>query len=347
MIKPTPETIKKQVALDRRALWKCIEARLESGLPEWRKRIDALDQVAAVEARSAGRIWSDDEVFEALVMAVLSAEVHWSTIDRIRADLAEPFSGFNLELYAELSYTEVHDRLLPWFKSQRAGSRGRRRGLVGLIGAARKLLQHSRTHGTADAYFTSLMQRCGEDPKLAALCLGCPGKDKLPSLGVPLAAEALKNLGFNVAKPDRHVVRAVGSFGMAEFGRWSDETDLRTGTTAPNPTPKRQLAAMTAVQEIAGAADEPVVLVDNAIWLLCAERKSGLYLPNSELAELARRGEAQDNQPEGLGALIQSWMNEDDGGEHQETIEHLTRALDEDRLSDRKHFPEELKGKSW
>ena len=40
-------------------------------------------------------------------------------------------------------------------------------------------------------------------------------------------------------------------------------------------------------------------------------------------------------------------MNEDDSGEHRETIEQLTRALDEDRLSDRKHFPEVLKGKSW
>ena len=48
-----------------------------------------------------------------------------------------------------------------------------------------------------------------------------------------------------------------------------------------------------------------------------------------------------------LGTMIQSWMEEDDAGEQRDTIEHLIHALDEDRLSNRKLFPEELKGKSW
>lgn len=41
---------------------------------------------------------------------------------------------------------------------------------------------------------------------------------------------------------------------------------------------------MEAVQRIAEAAGVPVVLVDNAIWLLCA--KSGLYMTNPQLKEL-------------------------------------------------------------
>ena len=40
-------------------------------------------------------------------------------------------------------------------------------------------------------------------------------------------------------------------------------------------------------------------------------------------------------------------MGEEGAGEQRETIEYLVRALDEDRLSDRKLFPKELKGKSW
>ncbi len=48
-----------------------------------------------------------------------------------------------------------------------------------------------------------------------------------------------------------------------------------------------------------------------------------------------------------LGTMIQSWMEEDDAGEQRDTIEHLIHALDEYRLSNRKLFPEELKGKSW
>lgn len=59
------------------------------------------------------------------------------------------------------------------------------------------------------------------------------------------------------------------------------------------------------------------------------------------------RGECASQQRAAqLGTMIQSWM-EDGAEEQRETIEHLVRALDEDRLSNRKLFPRKLKGKSW
>ena len=57
--------------------------------------------------------------------------------------------------------------------------------------------------------------------------------------------------------------------------------------------------------------------------------------------------ESPEQRAECLGTLIRSWTDEGDPEEQRETIEHLVRALDENRLSNRKLFPEELKGKSW
>ena len=332
--------------MNRSALWNEIESRLESSLAGWRARVDALDQIAAVKARSAGRNWSDDKVFEALSLAVLSSNTDWSRIERIRAELAELFDGFSLASYAEVSESEIAHRFLPWFKERKAGSMSLERDLVNLVGAAQILLDYSRLHGTADDYFTSLLHLCEGDPKRAALRLGCQGEYKLPSLGVPLAAEALKNLGFDVAKPDRHLMRALGSFGLVRFRGWPRTSDGPQGRKSPVSTSKSKLlAVMAAAEKVAEVAEVPVVLVDNAIWLLCA--KSGLYLSNSELAAMAPEGESIDDQAESLGALIRSWMDEDDSGEQRETIEYLVRALDEDRLSGRELFPEELKGKTW
>jgi hypothetical protein len=48
-----------------------------------------------------------------------------------------------------------------------------------------------------------------------------------------------------------------------------------------------------------------------------------------------------------LVKLLQSWIDEDDTAEQQETGDYLIQALDEDRLSDRKLFPSELKGVTW
>ena len=48
-----------------------------------------------------------------------------------------------------------------------------------------------------------------------------------------------------------------------------------------------------------------------------------------------------------LVALLQSWIDGADVTEQRETGEYLIRVLDEDRLSDRKLFPPELKGVTW
>ncbi|MYF85001.1 MAG: hypothetical protein F4178_00160 [Rhodospirillaceae bacterium] len=102
---------------------------------------------------------------------------------------------------------------------------------------------------------------------------------------------------------------------------------------------------MEAVQDIATAAGRPVVLVDNAIWMLCA--KSGLYLTNSELSELASDSDPTTERAAALDGLIRSWTETQDAGEHRETIGCLVDGLNRDRLSARKLFPEELKGHSW
>jgi hypothetical protein len=45
--------------------------------------------------------------------------------------------------------------------------------------------------------------------------------------------------------------------------------------------------------------------------------------------------------------LLQSWLDEENAEEQRETGEYLIRALDEDRLSDRKLFPIAMKSVTW
>jgi hypothetical protein len=46
-------------------------------------------------------------------------------------------------------------------------------------------------------------------------------------------------------------------------------------------------------------------------------------------------------------AILRSWTAEGAAEEQRETGEDLIQALDEDRLSDRKLFPPELKAVTW
>ena len=46
-------------------------------------------------------------------------------------------------------------------------------------------------------------------------------------------------------------------------------------------------------------------------------------------------------------ALLRAWVEDGDPQEQRETGEYLIHALDEDRPSQRPHFPADLKGVTW
>jgi hypothetical protein len=71
-------------------------------------------------------------------------------------------------------------------------------------------------------------------------------------------------------------------------------------------------------------------------------------LPTEEYTlELLRQHLPGDDRRAELMAILRSWTEEGDAEEQRETGEYLIQALDEDRLSDRKLFPPELKGVTW
>jgi alpha-galactosidase len=75
-------------------------------------------------------------------------------------------------------------------------------------------------------------------------------------------------------------------------------------------------------------------------------REQGLSTEAYALKLLSESISVQEKSTK-LVNLLQSWIDEDDVQEQQETGEYLIQALDEDRLSDRKLFPNELKGVTW
>ena len=262
-------------------LWSRIQQVLDAREPRWQQRIENMGQIASIEAREAGRRWTDSEVFEGIVRAVLSAQTDWAKVERVIPELTTLFEGFDLQHYSSHSPNEIERTFVPWFVRRRAGSMSLRRDLINLVGTARQLLAYSSQYGSVEDFVTWLLRRSESDPKRLVMRLGSYGSEyKLPAMGVPIAAEAMKNLGFDVAKPDRHVCRAMGSFGMNHFPNWND----RTGTKGPVPSESGYLQVMGTMEIFAKTIAVRPAFLDNAVWLLCAQ--SGAHLTNDRLAEL-------------------------------------------------------------
>jgi endonuclease III len=266
-----------------RLLWSSIEERLDDGLPDWRGRIDDLGQVASVKKRETGTQWGNNQVFESLVRSVLSANTDWSKVERVLPELSALFHGFSLSWYAALPLSEVNEALVPWFKERRANSQSLRKNLERLVETANQLSHLSKDHGSLENYLAHLSVQQNGDIKAVAASLGeHQSPAKLPGLGVALAAEFLKNVGHDVSKPDRHINRAAGSFGLVQFANWHD----RNGTRPP-AAGKYELRTVMRVMELwAQELGFRAAFLDNAVWLLCAKKPSGLYLSNHDLGAL-------------------------------------------------------------
>jgi len=264
-------------------LWNKICWTLDSRLPNWWDRIDQLGQVSAINARKQGHHFSDNQVFEGIVKAVLSNSTDFSRIERVISELQDLFHSFDLNYYSNLDNDDIANVFIPWFQRRRAGSMTMERSLVKLIETANKLCKHSKQYGSLSKYFASLMQMTGNNAIYLVKAIGSPSSNhKLPALGIPLAAEAMKNIGYDVAKPDRHINRAMGCFKLVQFSNWPDHSVRK----APLTNEKELIIVMEMAARFAKDVGVRIAFLDNTIWLLCA--KSGLHFSNNALSELIR-----------------------------------------------------------
>lgn len=262
-------------------LWDRITRHLTTFQPTWRTRIAEFAQCAAVERRVKGKRWSDSEVFEGVVFGLLSNSIDWARIEAVRPNLSGAFLGFSPAEYRKLDDRSVGG-LVTWFSDHGATLPYNGKSLYNLRQTAAQLCAYSRKYGSLEQFLDHLLRVNGVDTKRLAVALGSAGSlHKLAGLGIPLVAESLKNIGYDLAKPDRHINRAAVCFGMVEFPRWSD----RGARNTPTLNETDLLTVMQAMEMFSREVGQLVTFVDNAVWLLCA--KSGLWLSNPDLVALS------------------------------------------------------------
>ena len=81
-------------------------------------------------------------------------------------------------------------------------------------------------------------------------------------------------------------------------------------------------------------------------YLLQEANQQGLSIESLTLQLLTSLILLKQKQAKAVNVL-QSWIDDEDIEEQQETGQYLIRVLDEDRLSERKLFPMEMKGVTW
>ncbi len=259
-------------------LWRALRQRLTEWRPDWPEFIERPSTTN--DDPLGSKTLSNAEIFEAFAVALLSGNTRWDRIARIRQDLRTPFQQFDPNRFSLITDDEIQHEIVPWFRERAAGSTGLHAGLLRLRTSAARLSGAAKGH-SAERYLLGARAETDGSPEDLAITLATSKRWKLPGFGVALAAEALRNLGLDLCKPDRHILRAVGSWSLLQYSRWDHRGDF----TAPQAKPEELRATMFAVRSFAQANRVSVSFANSVIWT--AGAVSGARLTNDQFRQLA------------------------------------------------------------
>ena len=201
-------------------------------------------QLAAVGRRAAGAQFATRDYVRALVLAWLAGRRPWSSIDPHLEALADVFKDYDPRRLRRAKPALLAERVC----DLQCGNRAIHLQMEALRANLETLARLERDFGSLDAFAAS------EPPTAIARKLAAPhGPYKLEQVGLSIAREMLRSVGFELAKPTAPIRRLLGP-------------DRLGVTTAEAGV---QAVALT-VESLAEDSGRDLTEVDSLLWMFCA-----------------------------------------------------------------------------
>lgn len=211
-----------------------------------------------IDKRKNGGTFTVGNHICAMVYSMLTSGASWNRVEpsmdietgRIQP-IDEIFCQYDVDT---LLNTDPMD-LVKSVKQHKLGNRSINKQMVALIGTnINKLQSLEKEYGSVDRFYQTYVRK---DDHLKALVreLATAGKPyKFVQLGEALTAEYLKNVGYDIGKPDRHICRILGG----DYLGCSNRRDVPS------------YEAIDIIAAIAKRLNKPAAEVDYIMWAYCA-----------------------------------------------------------------------------
>lgn len=226
-----------------------------------------------IDRRKQGGTFSIEDHIRAMVYSMLSSGISWQRVEGgIDNDtgkiipIDEIFHQYSVEKLMQSSPEELRDKI----KELHCASLQTLAQMKALLKAnIPKLLAIEEQHGSIDNFYQHFINA---DPSLNTLVLVLSEKNSkynLSQMGEALTAEYLRNVGYDISKPDRHIRRILGSKYLgcseSEFVPIYEVFDI--------------------VAEIAEELNKSVAEVDYTLWSYCANGYGEICTKNKPKCE--------------------------------------------------------------
>lgn len=206
-----------------------------------------------IEKREKGERFALSDHMRAMVYSMLSAEKEWYIVQQ-HIDNGEIDTIFKSFCADELLECNA-DTLTEQVKNKHCGSRLTSRQMKALIDVnINRLVEIEKQHESIDDFYQRLLQVDRTYKVLLTTLSDTNSPYKLNQMGEALVTEYLKNVGYDICKPDRHICRILG----CDVLGCSDEKEVPI------------YEALDIVSAIADELHKPIAEVDYILWSYCA-----------------------------------------------------------------------------
>ncbi len=211
-----------------------------------------------IDKRENDGVFTVSDHIRAMVYSMLTSGAPWNRIEphidiktgKI-AIIDEIFYQYDVEKLLGTAPTELVSKILV----QTLGSPYINNQMNALVNVnIEKLLTLEKEYGSVDNFYQGIINT-DSTMKMLVMELSTAGKPhKFAQLGEALTAEYLRNVGYDIAKPDRHIRRILGS----DILGCSDKKEVPI------------YEAFDIVAAIAKATGKQIAEVDYILWSYCA-----------------------------------------------------------------------------
>lgn len=234
-----------------------MDKMLQQRLTE-KQRFENTHIAKQIERREQGEIFTLADHIRGMVYAMLSSGIPWKKVEggieektgRIPA-LDEILCNYEPDMLLSADPSDLRNEI----KAHGWASQSTLKQMTGLIQTnIQKLIGFQEESGSIDAYYQRFIEKDSTYQSLITNLASLGSKDKFAEMGEALTAEYLRNVGYDMSKPDRHICRILGS----NYLCCSDSQTVPV------------FEAMDIVKQIALLCGRRTAEVDYILWSYCA-----------------------------------------------------------------------------
>lgn len=211
-----------------------------------------------IDKRNNGGIFTINDHIRAMVYSMLSSGIVWERVEKgidIKTGRIKPiddiFHNYDVDYILQCNPDQLADEI----KNLGCASQSTRKQMKAIVSKnTAKIKSFEKYYGSIDSYYKKFIEQDKTLKTLVEQLADSKSENKFEEMAESLVAEYLKNVGYDIAKPDRHIRRILGSkiLGCSEY----EEVSV--------------YEAFDIVAEIAQEINKPVAEVDYIIWSYCA-----------------------------------------------------------------------------